>query len=200
LFDGNNQPIRSNDNWRGVQATEIIARGFAPGDEREAALIETLPPGNYTAIVSGVGRTTGVALVEVYDLDPEADSQLGNISTRGKVLRDDEVMIGGFILRGPSASTRVAVRALGPTLTQFAVPGALQDTTLDLRDANGVRMAFNDEWRSHQAAEIIQARLDLPDNREAILIADLPAGSYTAIVRGKDDMTGVALVEAFVLQ
>ncbi len=199
LFDANSQPIRSNDNWRSTQETEIMASGVAPTDNREAALIETLPAGNYTAVVSGVGDETGVAVVEVYDLEPASTSRMGNIATRGKVFQGDNAMIAGFILSG-TGTTQVVVRAIGPTLAQFGVVGPLDDTTLDLRDANGAQIASNDDWRSTQQQEIILAGLAPNDDREAAILANLGPGAYTAIVRGKNDTIGVALVEAYVAE
>jgi hypothetical protein len=198
LFNSSGQPIFSNDDWRGAQAAEIIASGRAPQDERESAMIQTLQPGSYTAIVRGKAATTGVALVEVYDLDVTANSQMANISTRGKVLINDEVMIGGFILSGGGTS-KLLVRATGPTLTQFAVPGALQDTTLDLFDGNGTRFASNDDWRSTQEQAIIATGRAPLDDREAAVLSTLAAGGYTAILRGKNGSVGVGLVEAYVV-
>ena len=199
LFDANSQPIRSNDNWRGTQEAEIMASGVAPTDDRESALIETLPAGNYTAVVSGVGDESGVAVVEIYDLEPASGSRMGNIATRGKVLQGDNAMIAGFILSG-TGTTQVVVRAIGPTLAQFGVPGPLDDTTLDLRDANGTQIASNDDWRSTQQQEIVLAGLAPNDDREATILANLSPGAYTAIVRGKNDSVGIALVEAYVAE
>jgi hypothetical protein len=196
LFNSAGEVLRSNDDWRAEQEAEIMATGLAPTNDREAAVIATLNPGTYTAIVSGKNDGTGIGLVEVYDLEPGTDSQMGNISTRGNVLIDDGVMIGGFILSG-SDSTRVVVRALGPTLEQFGVGGTLQDPTLDIHNANGMRFAGNDNWRSTQEQELIAANLAPQDDREAAVLLPLPAGSYTAIVRGKNGTTGVALVEAY---
>ena len=124
--------ITMNDNWKDTQQTEIEASGFQPQNDLESAIISTLDPGNYTAVVSGKDGGTGVGLVEGYDLDQAADSQFGNISTRGFVETGTNVMIGGFILGGESGNANVVVRALGPSLTAFGVTGALADPTLEL--------------------------------------------------------------------
>ena len=215
LHDGSGALIGQNDNWGttilgGVitsdQVAEIQASGLAPGDSHESAIIATLQPGNYTAIIRGEpDGTTGVALVEVYDLgtaslDVSSNAQLGNISTRGLVQTGDNVMIGGFIVRGDMPAT-VIVRAIGPSLTAYGVPGALQDPTLELHDGTGAVIGSNDNWRDDPGAAQIQAdNLAPSDPRESATIVTLAPGNYTAIVRGTNDTTGVALVEAFVLQ
>ena len=125
-----------------------MASGLAPGDGRESAIIGELPAGNYTAVVRGVNDITGVALVEAYDLSPETNSILGNISTRAFVQTGDDVMIGGFIVQG-TEPTRVIVRAIGPELTRYNVPNAMADPTLELHDANGALIASNDNWLTY---------------------------------------------------
>ena len=194
--------LGSNDNWRDSQEDEIIGTGIPPTDERESALIATIIPGNYTAIVRGADNTTGIAVVELYDLgtaslDAASKATLAQISTRGTVQTDDNVMIGGFIISG--ASTKVLVRAIGPELNGI-VPGALQDTTLELRDASGSLIHFNDDWRTTQEQAIKDTTVPPTDDREAAILATLNPGKYTAIVRGKDNTTGVALVEVYGLQ
>ncbi len=191
----------TNDDWRSAQEQEIIASNLAPGDDRESAIVVALNPGSYTAVVSGKNGMTGIGLVEVFDLGPDSVgsagiSKLANLSTRGFVQTGDGVMIGGFIIRGQT--TNVIVRAVGPTLGNFGVNGALQDTTLELFDANG-SVASNDDWRSSQEAQIIATGLAPSDNREAAIVASLAPGGYTAIVRGKNNTNGVGLVELFVL-
>ena len=131
-----------------IKSRDIEASGHAPGDGRESAIIADLPPGNYTAIVRGVNNTTGVALVEVYDLSPSPDSILGNISTRSFVQTGDDVMIGGFIVQG-TESKRVIIRAIGPELTQYGVPNVLADPTLELHDGTGALIASNDNWMTY---------------------------------------------------
>ena len=164
-----------------------------------------MAPGNYTAIVSGVNDMTGVALVEVYDLSPDTASILGNISSRAFVQTGDNVMIGGFIVQG-TQTKRVIIRAIGPELTQYGVPNALANPTLELHDSTGALIATNDNWRTtiiggiittNQVREITASGLAPADGRESAIIAELPAGNYTAILRGVNDTTGVALVEVY---
>jgi hypothetical protein len=201
LYD-NNGLLGSNDDWRESQENEIIATGIPPADEHESAIIATIIPGNYTAILRGQDNTTGIAVVEVYDLgtagfDSANKATLAQISTRGTVQSDDNVMIGGFIISG--VPTRVLVRAIGPELNGI-VPGALQDTTLELRDSSGSLINFNDDWRTTQEQAIKDTTVPPTDNRESAIVATLNPGAYTAIVRGKDNTTGVALVEIYGLQ
>lgn len=188
--------IIRNDDWRSTQQQAIIDSTIPPTDDRESAIVATLQPGNYTAILTGKNNTTGIGLVEVYDLDIAATSQLAQISTRGKVLTGDDVMIGGFILSG-GTSANVLVRAIGPTLP---VNGSLQDTTLELYNGNGDSLGANDDWRSDQEQAIIATTVPPNDNRESAILRSLTAGNYTAIVRGKNNTTGVGLVEVYVLQ
>ena len=214
LHNSNGALIASNDNWQhtiigGIitsdQVQEIQFTGYAPGDPNESAIVANLPPGNYTAIVRGVNNTTGVALVEVYDLDPFSASFLGNISTRSFVQTGDNVMIGGFIVEGPQ-SRNVIIRAIGPELSQYGVPNPLADPTLELHNGNGALIAFNDNWQttiiggiitSNQVQAIQNSGYAPGDPRESAIIANLPPGNYTAIVRGLNNTTGVALVEVY---
>ena len=206
--------IASNDNWMhtiigGIITTDqvvaIRASGHAPSDPRESAIIADLPAGNYTAIVRGVNNMIGVALVEVYDLNPDTDSFLSNISTRSFVQTGDNVMIGGFIVAGTELK-RVIVRAIGPELTQYDIPNVLANPTLELHDGSGALIASNDNWThtiiggiitSDQRSDIRNSGYAPGDGRESAIIADLPAGNYTAIVRGANNTTGVALVEVY---
>jgi YVTN family beta-propeller protein len=215
LHNGTGALIGRNDNWQttiigGIithdQVAEIQNSGHAPGDLRESAIIADLPPGNYTAILRGVNNTTGVALVEAYDLDASAPSILGNISTRSFVQTGDDVMIGGFIVQGTNQPKRVIVRAIGPELTQYGVPNPLADPTLELHDGTGALIASNDDWQhtiiggiitADQVAEIQNSGHVPGDPRESAIIANLPPGNYTAIVRGVSNTTGVALVEVY---
>jgi uncharacterized protein (DUF1800 family) len=199
LHDGSGRTITTNDNWRSTQQDAIIAAGLAPANDNDSALLATLSPGSYTVVVRGVNNATGVALVEVYDLDAGTPaSRLANISTRGDVLVGDNVMIGGFIIRG-DVTKQMLVRVAGPTLSLNGTPisGRLLDPTLELRDANGVLLQQNDNWRSDQGAEIAASTLAPSDDREPALIAGLSPGNYTAIVRGAGDTTGVALIEMY---
>jgi hypothetical protein len=201
LYEGGTLLV-SNDNWRSNQQTEIEATGLAPSNDLESAIVRTLSPGAYTAIMQGTNSNVGTGLVEVYDLDRSSDSQFGNISTRGLVDTGDNVMIGGIIVPPTYASIRVIVRAIGPSLEAIGVEGALQDPTLELHDASGATIASNDNWRisdtgGSQEAEIEATTLAPTDDRESALVRPLAPGNYTTIVRGKDNTTGVGLVEVY---
>src|SRR5439155_17213303 len=214
LHDATRALIGSNDNWqntiiRGIitadQVRAIQNSGHAPSQPGESAIIATLSPGNYTAIVRGKNNTTGVALVEVYDLGPSTASILGNISTHGLVQTDDDVMIGGFIVTG-TGSKKVIMRAIGPELTQYGVPNALADPTLELHDGTQALIGSNDNWQHTIIGGIITADLvsaiqnsgHAPTQpSESAIIATLRPGNYTAIVRGKNIIIGVALVEVY---
>jgi hypothetical protein len=195
LRDSSGGLIRSNDNWRSDQEAEIIATTIPPSNDLESAIVATLPANNsaYTAIVRGVSNGTGIGVVEAYDLNQAVDSKLANISTRGLVQTGDNVMIGGLIVLGQNP-LRVIVRAIGPSLP---VPGALGDPTLELHDGNGALIASNDNWRSDQEAEIIATTIPPSNDLESAIVRNLAPGNYTAIVRGVNGTTGVALVEAY---
>ena len=184
-----------NDDWRSDQQGEIEGTTIPPLNDREAAIVATLEPGAHTAVLRGKNNGTGVGLVEVYDLESGTPAQLANISTRGQVQTGDNVMIGGFIIAG-SYPAKVLLRAIGPSLP---VAGSLQDPTLELVDGNGATIS-NDNWRATQEAEIIATTVPPTNDREAAIVATLVPGAYTAVVRGKDDTVGVALVEGYNLQ
>jgi plastocyanin len=192
--------IMGNDDWKVTQEAEIQATGVAPQNNLESAIIATLPPGNFTAIVSGKNAATGVGLVEVYDLDQAVDSKLANISTRGPVGNGSNVMIGGFILGGGTGNSNVIVRALGPSLTQAGINGALADPTLALHDGNGALLKSNDNWKESQQTEIQATGIPPQNDLESAITATLPPGAFTAIVAGKDGAVGVGLVEVYRLQ
>lgn len=192
--------ILANNNWKDSQQTEIAATGLAPSNDSEAAILALLSPGSYTAILSGANSTTGIGLVEVYDLDTEIASQLANVSTRGFVGTGDDVMIGGIIIGPPGAAdATVVIRGLGPSLGAAGVTDSLADPTLELHDGNGVIIASNDDWQDDpaQAALLEGVNFAPSDPHESAIYTTLPTGSYTAIVQGKDGTTGVALVEAY---
>ena len=201
LFDGAGNPLFTNDDWmNSPQKQQIIDSTIPPTDPKESAIVATLQPGNYTAIMSGVGGANGIGVVELYDLDQSAPANPGNIATRGFVESGDNVMIGGFIVGG-SQNRTVLARAIGPSLTAVGVPNALQDPMLELHDSSGTMLASNDNWRSNQEAQIIATGIAPSDDREsAIISSPLAPGNYTAIVRGGGSATGVALVEIYQLQ
>jgi hypothetical protein len=190
--------VIANDDWKESQQAEIEATTIPPTDDRESAIVQALPPGGYTAIVLGKNGSTGVGLVEAYDLDQPADSKLANISTRGFIDTDDKVMIGGFIA-GPSdlGDTTVLVRAIGPSLGNAGIANPLADPMLELRDGNGALVMANDNWKSTQEAEIAATGIPPNDDRESAILANLAPGNYTAIVSGVGGTTGVGLVEAY---
>ena len=194
--------IASNDNWKSTQQTEIEMTGLQPPNDAEPALIADLPATDHTAIVRGTGSNTGIGVVEVYDLDLLGDSRLSNISTRAFVQPGDNVMIGGFIPGGGSASLSVLLRALGPSLTQFGVSNPLADPTLELRDGNGALVRSNDNWRDDPTQEALINATGIPpsDNAESAIVATIAPERHTVIVAGKGSATGVALVEAYHLQ
>ncbi len=193
-FDGS--LITMNDNWKDSQQAEIEAIGFEPQSDLESAILATLDPGNYTAIVSGKNGATGVGLVEGYDLETTADSQLANISTRGFIETGSNVMIGGFILGGGGGDASIVIRAIGPSLSP-GVPGALADPTLELRDENAALVQSNDNWKDSQQLEIEQTGLQPSLDLESAILSTLGPGAYTAIVAGQGNTTGVGLVEVY---
>ena len=200
LHDSTRATIATNDNWKATQQAAIQATGLAPQNDLESAILMTLSPGSYTVILRGTNQSSGVALVEVYDLSPSAGSKLYNISTRGRVQLGDNVMIGGFILGGDGGgSLTVLVRAIGPTLAQYGLQ-ALADPTLELHNGNGALIYENDDWQSDQEQEITDTGLAPADPHESAIVQTLQPGNYTAIVRGKNSTIGVALVEVYNLQ
>jgi len=196
---GSSGVIAANDDWStGAQTAEILASGLAPTTPLESAIIATVSPGNYTAVVSGYNGGQGIGLVEAYEFDGNA-TRLVNISTRGRVGTGDELMIGGLIVQG-SALKRVIVRALGPSLAGGSIPieGVLGDPNLALHDGNGNLLAENDDWsNSAQAGEIIATTIPPSNNLESAIIATLGPGICTAIVRGVNNTSGVGLVEVY---
>jgi hypothetical protein len=194
--------IRANDNWKDTQEAEIEATGIPPQNDLESAIVLTLSPGSYTAIVRGKNQGTGIALLEIYDLDRSLDSKLANISTRAFVRTGDNVLIGGFMLGGGSGPREVIVRAIGPSLTRAGLTNALADPTLALYNGNGTLIISNDDWKDDEAqAHVIKiAGLAPTDDRESALVANLTPGPYTAIVAGKNGGIGIGVVEIYNLQ
>jgi hypothetical protein len=196
LHDSTGALLQSNDDWRADQEQEIIAAHLAPANNLESAIVADLAPGSYTAIVSGVGGGTGIALVEIYDLEP-SNGKLANISTRARVDVGDDVMIGGFIINGPQSQKNV-IRALGPSLTAQGVTGALANPVLDLYNSNGDLLIENDDYYTGRVDAVINGYGLLPGSlyEPAIYFEGAP-GSFTAIVRGVDATAGVGLIEIY---
>jgi CSLREA domain-containing protein len=208
--------VITNDNWKindqtgQSQEADIRATTIPPTNDLESAIIATLAPGNYTAILAGKNGGTGVGIVEVYDLAQGANSTLANISSRGFVDTGDNVMIGGLIVGGGSGggSTRVIVRAIGPSLSANGnpLPGRLADPTLELHNASGTMIVTNDNWKINdqtgqsQEADIRATTVPPTNDLESAIVATLPPDNYTAIVRGKNNTVGIAVVEAYNLQ
>ena len=200
LFSGNTL-LGSNDDWQNQPAADkqaVIDSTIPPTNTLEAALVRTLPANaNYTAIVRGANNTTGIAVVQVYDLDTTVDSRLANISTRGFVQTGDNVLFAGTIVLGQT-SKKVIVRAIGPSLT---IAGKMADPTLELRDAFGGLVASNDNWRTNQEVDIIASTVPPTNDLESAIVTTLSGNgaNYTAIVRGANNSTGIAVVEVYVL-
>jgi uncharacterized protein GlcG (DUF336 family) len=200
LHDATGAIIATNDNWADTQQTEVAASGIPPPNELESAIVRTLAPGAYTALVDGKNGGTGTALVEVYDLSPSSNSTLGNISTRGAVGPQSDVMIGGFIISGTTGTTRVLVRTVAPSLISVGVTDAMPDPTLELRDGNGALIAANDNWREGPELEIQESQLAPTNDLESAIITTLPSGPYTAVIHEKNGQSGIGLFEVYNLQ
>jgi matrixin len=199
LHNSSGATIATNDNWQtGSQASQISGSGYAPNNSNEPALIATLAAGSYTVVVRGYNNSTGIGLVEVYELDT-LSSRLSNISTRGQVGTDQSVLIAGLIIEG-STSKKLIIRALGPSLAAapFSLSGTLSNPALELHDSSGNLLASNDDWGTGmQAAAISSSGFSPPSAKESAIIATLPTGNYTAIIRGVNNSTGIGLVDAY---
>jgi len=194
LHDSAGGLVAFNDDWaQSANQVEIVASGVPPAHPSESAILVNLAPGSYTAVLRGANQTTGTAVVEAYDLDSAAASKLANIATRAFVQTGDNVLIGGLIVIGQSP-TNVIVRAIGPSLS---IQGALANPTLELRDGNGAMIAANDNWRTTQQAAIIATGVPPTHDAESAIVTSLQPGSYTAIIRGVNGTTGVAVVEVY---
>ncbi|MEY2499452.1 MAG: hypothetical protein QOD12_3008, partial [Verrucomicrobiota bacterium] len=199
LYDSSGNLLQSNDNWQETQAQILRDLQLAPTNDFESALVRTLASGAYTVVLRGQGNGSGIGLVEVYDLQENAQSKLGNISTRGFVGAGDNVMIGGTIVTGPD-SARNVFRAIGPSLAAAGIANPLGNPQLGLFDGNGTAIASNNDWKSSQQNAIAATGLAPANDLESAIIADLAPGNYTAIVSGVGGAFGVALVEAYHLQ
>jgi|GEM_PF-1003746 len=208
LHDSSSAPIATNDNWRTTQlggiitadqSFDLLGTGLAPGADGDSAIVATLNPGLYTAIVRGAGTSTGIALVEIYDLDAVPTASLANISTRGFIEGGNSVMIGGFILQGGPGATEIVIRAIGPSLVGAGIANPVLNPMLELHDANGVTLASNDDWRnSPDAATLLRLGFQPGNDAESALYQNaLPRGAYTAVVSGKSG-NGVGVVEAYI--
>jgi plastocyanin len=202
LHDGSGQLLESNDNWtESPNKQAIVDSAIPPNNDLESAIVRTLPASGaaYTAVLRGVNNGTGIGVVEAYDLDLQVDSKLANISTRGLVQTGDNVLIAGVIVVGET-SRKVIVRAIGPSLN---VSGKMEDPTLELRDGNGALLEGNDNWGdSPNKQAIIDSTIPPTNPRESAIVRLLPANNaaYTAILRGANDTTGIAVVEVYQLQ
>ena len=200
LRDSTGGLIVSNDDWQSAaEAADIMASGVAPTNSLESAVIRTLDANkNYTAILKGSGGATGIGVVEVYDLDINSGPDLANISTRGNVFANDNLMIAGLIVQGVNQQTMV-VRGIGPSLTAAGITGALADPMLEIRNSQGALLISNDNWKDDaaQANALQQANIAPSRDEESAIIVNVPAGTYTALLRGKNNGTGVGLVEVY---
>ena len=189
------------DNWRDdpVQEAAILATGIPPSNDLESAIDANLNPGAYTAVVRGKNDTSGVALIEVYDLSQAVPAKLANISTRAFVSAGDDIVIAGFILGSNSGDDRIVVRGIGPSLGAFGVPDALANPTLELRDGNGALLVANNDWQDDpiQAAELTSAGLAPTNQLESGIATTLPPGPYTALLAGRNNGTGNGVVEVY---
>ena len=198
LRDSKGGQIQANDNWRDLQEQEITQTGLAPTNDLEAAILVQLDPGSYTVILRGATNSTGVGLVEIYDVDHGTDSKLGNLSTRAFVQTGNNVVIAGFILDGMDDDF-IVVRGIGPSLTAFGVPDALPDPSLELRDSNGALVNQNNDWQDDpsQASFLSTFGLAPTNDLESGLFSALPPGAYTAVLFGRNNGTGIGVVEIY---
>jgi ribosomal protein S4E len=201
LFNGAGVNIAGNDDWKTDQQN-VQNTGLAPTNDRESAIVITLDPGAYTVVMRGKNNGSGIGVVETYDIGLATNARLANLSSRGFIGTGDNVLIGGFYA-GPqtAAVTRMVFRAIGPSLSAFNVPQPLQDPTIELHNGNGDVIASNDDWQSTQKSEIEATGLQPSDSRESVIVmTNFEPGPYTAIVRGKNNATGVGLVEIYDVQ
>jgi hypothetical protein len=207
IFDSNNAKVAANNDWKNTQIgglitsdqfAEINSSGVAPTNDLESAIIANLAPGSYTAVVRGLGNTTGTGVVDAFDLSAASPARLANIATRGLIQPGDKLMIAGFIIQNGAIQT--VVRAIGPSLTAFGVANALPDTTLQVKDQNGATVIENDDWQTSQKQALEATGLQPTNNLEAAVVITLQPGQYTAQVRGKPEATGTGVVQAYFLQ
>lgn len=207
IFDDKQKLVASNNDWQstqigglitGDQAGELRDSKLAPTKDLESAVIVNLPAGLYTAVVRGVDDGVGTGVVDAYDVSTSSPARLANIATRGLIQPGDKLMIAGFIVQ--NAPVTAVVLAIGPSLKPFGIPNFLPDTTLQLRDKDGMIVRENDNWKTDQRQELEKSGLAPTDDLEAAVLANLQPGPYTAQVRGKDEATGVGVVQVYFLQ
>ncbi len=194
--------ITSNDNWKDNSAADqqdLTNNNLAPTNDLEPAIVRSIQPGTYTAIVKGQNNGTGVAVLEVYDVEPTSASRLGNVSGRALVLTQTDVLISGFIVGNNIGASKVVIRGLGPSLTQSGVTNPLPDPTLEVRDNNGFLVIANDNWQddASQSAQISADNLAPSNPLESAVATSLLPGTYTAVVAGKNGSTGIGVVEVY---
>jgi hypothetical protein len=198
LYGSNPTPLAINNDWRDTEEDKIKATGIPPVNDLESAIDITLTPGSYTAVVKGNKGGTGVALVEIYDLNQSA-GRLANISTRAFVSTGGDITIAGFILGNQAGTDRIVIRGLGPSLSSAGVNNPLGNPALELRDSNGTLLFANNDWHDDlvQAAQLIAAGLAPSNDLEAGIAVTLPPGQYTALLEGEGNATGIGLVEVY---
>jgi hypothetical protein len=191
--------VAANDNWPdNANAGEIVTSGLAPLNPAESTLLLSVAPGSYTAVLRGKGGSTGIGLIEVYDLDANGTASVVNISTRGFVLTGENVMIGGLIVTGDNPSTLV-LRGIAPSLAAFGVPNVLADPLLELHDGNGALIQANNNWRDTQEAVLQSTGLAPTNDLESAILVPVAPGNYTAVLKGADGGTGNGLLEVYKL-
>jgi uncharacterized delta-60 repeat protein len=207
IHDASSATVATNNDWKTTQLggiitanqfPEINGSGLAPKNDLESAIVASLAPGSYTAVVRGAGNSIGTGVVDAFDLDAGSNARLVNIATRGLVQPDDKLMIAGFIVQ--NGAVKIVVRAIGPSLVDFGISNALPDTTVQLRDQQGAVVIENDDWKTGQPQELQSLGLQPSHNLEAALVATIPAGQYTAQVRGKGTDSGIGVVQVYFLQ
>ena len=192
----------SNDNWHtDSSAGELQSLGLAPKDDRESALKRSFASSQqqqaFTVVAYPVSDA-GIGVLETYDLDKFEETRLANISTRGFVGTDDNVLIGGFVLSGGNGTGVLLLRAIGPSLSD--IPNRLGDPMIELRDDQGSVLAMNDNWKDSQESEIRGTSIPPTNDYESALLVELSSGTYTAIVRGSGGTSGIGLVEVYNLR
>jgi hypothetical protein len=212
LHDSAGGTIATNDNWKiddqthQSQQAAIEATTIPPSSELESALVRTLAPGPYTVVLRGKSDSTGIGLVEVYDLDQAANSEFANTSTRGFIETGDNVMIGGFILGGGTDGSTVVIRGLGPSLVNYGISNGLPNPIVELHNADGALVVANDNWKTNdqtqesQEADVNATTIPPTNSFESAIIATLAPGTYTAVLRGKGGGKGIGLLEIYHLQ